>query len=96
MSRVPKRPVFSHPCSSVASPFHSCPKHANCPVNNEAFWKRKLLANKRRDRLVSRTLRKQGWAVLRVWEHELRRREEAKLLRRIAGVKSEIVLKRAA
>lgn len=53
------------------------------PVNNAVFWKRKLEANKRRDRLVNGTLRRQGWRVLRVWEHELSHRNEARLLRRI-------------
>jgi DNA mismatch endonuclease (patch repair protein) len=53
------------------------------PVSNAAFWKRKLEANKRRDRLVNRTLRTQGWRVLRIWEHELVRKSEVKLLRRI-------------
>lgn len=53
------------------------------PVNNAAFWKRKLEANKCRDRLVNRTLRKQGWRVLRVWEHELARKNHLRLLRRL-------------
>lgn len=29
------------------------------------------MRNKRRDQLVNRTLRAQGWRVLRIWEHEL-------------------------
>ena len=56
------------------------------PVNNAAFWKRKLEANKRRDRLVNRTLRCGGWRVLRVWEHELSRKGEVNLLRRLRRV----------
>ena len=36
-----------------------------------AFWREKLAANKARDRLVTRTLRRQGWRVVRIWEHEL-------------------------
>jgi DNA mismatch endonuclease (patch repair protein) len=63
--------------------WHCCPRHSNLPVNNGPFWKRKLDANQRRDRLVSRTLRKQGWRVLRIWEHELSRRHEKRLLGRI-------------
>jgi DNA mismatch endonuclease (patch repair protein) len=53
--------------------WHGCPKHATRPKNNRAFWQRKLAANKTRDRLVTRTLRAQGWRVLRIWEHELQR-----------------------
>lgn len=51
--------------------WHGCPKHFNMPVNNRAFWKEKLFANKQRDQLVTKTLRKQRWQVIRVWEHEL-------------------------
>lgn len=51
--------------------WHCCPKHSNMPVTNRAFWKKKLTANKSRDRIVNTTLRKQGWRVIRIWEHAL-------------------------
>ncbi len=51
--------------------WHGCPKHANMPRNNRSFWTRKLNANKHRDRVVTRHLKKSGWHVLRIWEHEL-------------------------
>ena len=63
--------------------WHGCPKHATTPASNRAFWRRKFAANKTRDRLVTRTLRQRGWRVLRIWEHELARKNEARLLRRI-------------
>jgi len=63
--------------------WHCCPKHSNLPANNRLFWQRKLNANKLRDLLVNRTLRKQGWRVLRIWEHELNRKNEIPLLQRI-------------
>ena len=50
---------------------------------NAAFWRKKLSANRSRDRLVTRTLRARGWRVLRIWEHELTRRNEMRLVRRI-------------
>jgi DNA mismatch endonuclease (patch repair protein) len=53
--------------------WHGCPKHATQPKNNRAFWRRKLEGNKTRDRVVTRTLRAQGWRVVRIWEHELQR-----------------------
>jgi DNA mismatch endonuclease, patch repair protein len=56
--------------------WHGCPKHSNMPVNNRAFWEKKLTANKTRDRLVTRTLRQRGWRVIRIWEHDLARRPE--------------------
>lgn len=51
--------------------WHGCPKHANMPVNNRELWMQKLSGNKRRDRLVNRTLKQRGWSVIRIWEHEL-------------------------
>ena len=41
------------------------------PANNRAFWRKKLNANKARDKFVNRELRKQDWRVVRVWEHDL-------------------------
>jgi len=52
--------------------WHGCPRHSNMPANNKAFWARKLGINRERDRLVNRMLRKEGWRVVRFWEHELR------------------------
>lgn len=53
--------------------WHGCPKHSNLPVNNRSFWKKKLTANKLRDRLVGKMLREKGWIVVRIWEHDLAR-----------------------
>ena len=63
--------------------WHGCPKHETKPRNNRAFWHRKLSANKARDRLVNHALRRAGWRVVRIWEHELAKKSELRLLRRI-------------
>jgi DNA mismatch endonuclease (patch repair protein) len=63
--------------------WHGCPKHRSVPTSNVAFWRRKLQRNKRRDRLVRKTLRKHGWKVLRIWQHELTRANQARLIRRV-------------
>ena len=63
--------------------WHRCPRHATQPKNNRAFWRRKFERNQARDRLVSRTLRRAGWRVLRIWEHELAAKNERRLLRRL-------------
>jgi DNA mismatch endonuclease (patch repair protein) len=68
--------------------WHGCPRHGVKPRQNAAFWRRKIAANRTRDRLVNRTLRKMGWRVLRVWEHELARRNESRLLRRLLAMLS--------
>jgi DNA mismatch endonuclease (patch repair protein) len=63
--------------------WHGCPKHATQPATNRAFWRKKLTRNKARDQIVNRTLRQRGWTILRIWQHELARKNEARLLRRI-------------
>ena len=63
--------------------WHNCPKHGTKPKNNQAFWRKKLTANKRRDKLVNRSLRRARWRVLRIWEHDLRPKTQTRLLRRI-------------
>jgi len=65
--------------------WHGCLEHSSLPATNRAFWNRKFSANKLRDILVTRTLRSQGWRVLRIWEHELCKKNMAKLCRRISG-----------
>lgn len=51
--------------------WHSCPKHAASPASNTGFWNEKLEYNRRHDRYVTRMLRKNGWVVVRIWEHDL-------------------------
>lgn len=63
--------------------WHLCPKHGHFPASRAPFWKRKLTRNLERDVLLNRALRKQGWRVLRVWEHELSRKNEPRLIKRI-------------
>ncbi len=63
--------------------WHGCPKHATWPKTRAAFWKAKIEGNRARDRRVNRELRKRGWTVVRVWEHELNRNDEARLIRRL-------------
>ena len=71
------RPDFVFPTERVAvfvdgCFWHGCSRHGRVPASNVAFWERKLEANKRRDRLVTRTLRRLGWRVVRIWEHSLK------------------------
>jgi DNA mismatch endonuclease (patch repair protein) len=68
--------------------WHVCPKHGTQPKGNRAFWKNKFARNKARDVLVTRALRRANWRVLRMWEHELAKKNEARLLRRIQRITS--------
>ena len=63
--------------------WHACPRHGTMPAGNRAFWKAKLARNAERDREVTRALRKAGWAVLRVWEHDLAAKHWPRVARRL-------------
>jgi len=63
--------------------WHGCPRCYSEPKSNRAFWRRKIFANRKRAVTVKRELRKSGWRVFRIWQHELKHKNEARLLRRI-------------
>jgi DNA mismatch endonuclease (patch repair protein) len=72
------RPDFVFPKSRVAvfvdgCFWHACPAHCSIPVSNRIFWTSKLTRNRERDRLVGRELKKAGWTVLRIWQHDLKK-----------------------
>jgi DNA mismatch endonuclease (patch repair protein) len=50
------------------------------------FWLPKFEQNIARDRLVARTLREAGWRVVRVWECQLARKKQTRVLRRLKTV----------
>lgn len=37
------------------------------------FWREKIERNRIRDRRVTRKLHTEGWVVLRLWEHQLKK-----------------------
>lgn len=49
--------------------WHQCPDHGTVPKTNRGYWVPKLKRNVERDELVSASLRRSGWTVLRIWEH---------------------------
>jgi DNA mismatch endonuclease, patch repair protein len=63
--------------------WHGCARHCRIPKGNSAYWKPKIFGNKRRDRNVTRDLRRAGWRVLRVWEHELAAKHQKRLAGRV-------------
>jgi DNA mismatch endonuclease (patch repair protein) len=50
--------------------WHRCPKHGTDPRSNADYWSLKLARNVERDRRTGAALRKRGWKVVRIWEHE--------------------------
>ena len=74
---VDGRPDFAWPRLKVAVFVDGCFWHGcSCkylPRSNKDFWRRKIEANVRRDKRVSRQLRRAGWTVIRVKECRVRR-----------------------
>lgn len=44
---------------------------------SKKFWRDKIETNMRRDQRITRKLRREGWSVLRFWEHDIEKRPEA-------------------
>lgn len=53
------------------------------------------MANKARDRLVDRTPRKAGWQVVRIWEHEMKKTQVQRVLRKLRGGGADCVILRS-
>ncbi|WP_342005079.1 very short patch repair endonuclease [Terribacillus halophilus] len=51
--------------------WHSCPIHGNRPKSNSVFWENKLNRNIQRDKEVTNFYLKEGWSILRIWEHDI-------------------------
>jgi DNA mismatch endonuclease, patch repair protein len=54
------------------------------------YWKKKIERNRRRDARNFRSLRKNGWLVVRVWEHEVERSASNCVDRIQAAVRSRL------
>ena len=53
--------------------WHCCPKCYREPKTNTEFWRNKIETNVKRDRKVTKELRKAGWSVCRIWECMLKK-----------------------
>src|SRR5690606_18670181 len=50
--------------------WHGCPDHYVRPRTRTLFWAAKLRENVSRDQRQTRELEREGWRVIRAWEHE--------------------------
>ena len=53
--------------------WHGCKRHGSIPTTHIKFWTEKIERNKARDKEVNKYYRKEGWKVIRIWEHEIKR-----------------------
>jgi DNA mismatch endonuclease (patch repair protein) len=52
--------------------WHACPEHYVEPKTRVAFWRAKAVRNRAYDEDITRHLVREGWKVVRIWEHEIR------------------------
>ncbi len=49
------------------------PNGRNIPKENNDYWVKKIERNIARDKEVNRTLKKEGWKVIRIWSKDLKK-----------------------
>ncbi|MBN9585722.1 MAG: very short patch repair endonuclease [Afipia sp. 62-7] len=82
-----RKVIFVHGCFWHRHPDPSC-KLARLPKTRQEFWLPKLQANQVRDECNLVTLEASGWAVMVVWECELRNKEHlVNKLRKFLGAR---------
>lgn len=52
--------------------WHGCKEHLRLPVANRTYWSVKIARNRKKDRQVTKFFKKEGWVILRIWEHSLK------------------------
>ena len=73
---IPERPDFANKKRMIAvfidgCFWHKCPRCYREPKSNRKFWVEKIERNVSRDKKNNSLLRKAGWKVVRVWEHDV-------------------------
>jgi len=65
--------------------WHGHPKKCRIPETNKTYWAMKIARNMARDRLVTSTLRKKGWKVVRIWEDSVKKQSMISRIRKALG-----------
>ncbi|MBN1157630.1 very short patch repair endonuclease [Candidatus Woesearchaeota archaeon] len=69
--------------------WHKCPRCFVKPKTGTGFWMKKISGNVKRDSIVNQSLEKDGWTILRFWEHEVCHNPE-----KVTGRISQVLQKR--
>jgi len=77
---IPERPDFANKSKKIAlfidgCFWHKCPRCYKPPKSNKKYWKAKVERNTKRDIYVNRKMKKEGWNVIRFWEHQVKENE---------------------
>ena len=66
--------------------WHCNPKKFILPKTNVEYWKSKIERNKKKDKLVNKVLKKEGWKVLRFWESSIKRDKDKVVMKIIKAI----------
>ena len=66
-----RKAIFVHGCFWHG---HDCARGARIPKTNRAYWVKKILRNRERDRMNLAKLLESGWKALVIWECSTRKR----------------------
>ena len=75
-----RKVIFVHGCFWHR---HSCSMGNRVPKTRVDFWREKLEGNKKRDTMIRRQLRKDGWSILVIWECQAKPSEMDRLASRV-------------
>lgn len=72
--------------------WHACPKCKGDtrPSTNKSYWIPKIERTIKRDKINRAKLRKSGWAVIRLWEHEVKNLNKCNKKLDVAILKSRV------
>ena len=59
---------------------HNC--RNTTPANHECYWEQKAAYNREHDTQITMQFEQRGWAVLRIWECELKKKNQAETIRK--------------
>jgi len=63
--------------------WHGCPQCYQKPETNKEFWQKKISKNIENAIKFTKNLEDDGWKVIRIWEHEIRKEPMDKIIHRI-------------
>lgn len=68
--------------------WHGCPRCYRRPSSSRKYWDEKVKRTMARDKRVAAKLRRNGWSVIRIWEHSLSEPEKA-----VARIKGKLAVR---
>ncbi len=62
---------------------HNHCQKSDLPLQNHAFWEKKITSNVKRDRIICKNLKNSGWDCLTIWQCDIKDTNKEKLGKKI-------------